>query len=47
MFLAILEVTGVKSNIPNIIEMKVGKTGTPKITFKVTKIATPMATVNP
>jgi hypothetical protein len=47
MFLAVLEVTGVNKIIPTIIDMKVGKTATPKITFNVTKIATPMATVKP
>jgi hypothetical protein len=47
MFLAVRAVTGVKSKIAIIIEVNVGNTATPKITFNVTKIATPIATVNP
>jgi hypothetical protein len=47
MFLANLAVTGIKAMIPIIIPINVVITGNHKITFEITNIATPIATVKP
>jgi hypothetical protein len=47
MFLANRAVIGIKAINPTPIPIKVVFTSNPKITFNVTKIATPMATVTP
>ena len=47
MFLASLAVTGISKIIPPIMVAKDGNVGNPIMTFVITKMATPIATVNP